>query len=419
MGAPPPQVHGEPLTLVELFALPGAGKSTVSDAVAAKVQVKTRHELSAEWAATPRSARAAQIGRSLASRKRLAAAVRFAIRARLNTRESLFRLGRLVAKTEWLKSRSGLVLLDQGLLQDIWSIVVSRRAPAIADQALLRDLIRAMYDGINATIVQVEVDSQTASARIAARTYGSSRFDRLPQSQLRGSIEKTSAIERDVVEAARLAGMPVHVVDGSAPVPVVADRLLSFLPVGLGEGSSATPLAQRRISIVGASGSGKTTLGRQVAERLGLPFWELDEERRAVEYHAARECFRDRIADLARGNSWVIDGHYRDVRDLIWSRADVVVWLNLPLHVVAKRLIGRYRRKRMALSSQPRPGEPPLSAATQLSSASWRRRLARLIKTLRERNLYRRLLRSDHPELRVVELRSPEAARWWLEKLGA
>lgn len=50
--------------------------------------------------------------------------------------------------------------------------------------------------------------------------------------------------------------------------------------------------------------------------------------------------------------------------------------------------------------------------------ASWRKRLGRLVKTLRERSVYGRRLRSMHyPNLRTVELRSIEAAWQWSRDL--
>lgn len=214
---------------MELFALPGAGKSTVVEAFAKQALVTTRKDLTAEWANSSALQRLAHVGRSFGNYGLLTAAVRFGVGARLDTRESLFRLMRLVAKTEWLRSRSGVLLLDQGLLQDVWSIFLSSKT-ACADPALLRSLIRSLYEGIEATIVVLEVDSETASARVSARTHGDSRFDSLPEGQLRSSIEAASGLQRQIVESARLTGLPVLMIDASPPAQVVTDRLLSLFP---------------------------------------------------------------------------------------------------------------------------------------------------------------------------------------------
>src|SRR4051812_39460632 len=172
--------------LVELFALPGAGKSTVVEALARHAPVTTRKDLSAEWANSSLLQRFAHVGRAFGNYRCLSAAVRFAVHTRLNTRESYLRLIRLLAKTDWLRSRSGVVLLDQGFLQDVWSIFLSSKS-ARADPKVLRSLLQCLYEGIDVTIVVLKVDPETASARVWARTQGDSRFDNLPMRQLRDS----------------------------------------------------------------------------------------------------------------------------------------------------------------------------------------------------------------------------------------
>ena len=406
-----------PLKLVELFALPGAGKSTVVQAYAEQALVTTRKDLSAQWAECSALQRLAHVGRAFGNSRRLTAAIRFAAGAHLRTRESQFRLMRLVSKTEWQGSRSGVVLLDQGFLQDIWSILLSSQS-ACADPTLLSNLIRSLYGGIDATIVVLEVDPETASARVSARTYGKSRFDRLAEEELGRSIEAASGLQRHILEAARLAGLQVLILDGSPPAPTVTDRLLALFPDAPRRESAERAVQRpRRISVVGASGSGKTVMAREIAERLNLPLCELDQLRPAAARGSSGETFHSRVADLALGDDWVIDGHYREVRQLIWSRAELVVWLNYPLRIVALRLVNRFRRKRNASACAGGLGEGQ-AADPHIAGerASWRRRLARLVKTLRERGLYGRLLR-DYPNLKTVEFRSVEASRQWLRDL--
>jgi adenylate kinase family enzyme len=98
----------------------------------------------------------------------------------------------------------------------------------------------------------------------------------------------------------------------------------------------------RRISVVGNSGSGKTRLAAALAARLGLPHLELD----AVFHQPGwtqlpTEEFRRRVAEVAATDGWVIDGNYPVVRDLVWGRADTVVWLDLPRPVVMRQVVRR------------------------------------------------------------------------------
>ena len=51
--------------------------------------------------------------------------------------------------------------------------------------------------------------------------------------------------------------------------------------------------------------------------------------------------FRSRVAEVVAGDRWIIDGGYSDVRDLVWARADTVVWLDYPLAVTLSRLVRR------------------------------------------------------------------------------
>jgi adenylate kinase family enzyme len=103
----------------------------------------------------------------------------------------------------------------------------------------------------------------------------------------------------------------------------------------------------RRVSVVGTSGAGKSTLSRALADALGAGFLELDSV-----FHQPgwvplpREEFRERVAAVVAGERWVIDGNYSSqVKDLVWARADTVVWLDLPRRTVMRRIIWRSLRR--------------------------------------------------------------------------
>jgi adenylate kinase family enzyme len=102
----------------------------------------------------------------------------------------------------------------------------------------------------------------------------------------------------------------------------------------------------RRVSVVGVSGSGKTTVARALAARLGVPHVELD----AI-YHQPGwtglddEEFARRVAAATAGGAWVVDGNYSRIRDIVWSRADTIVVLDLPRWRVMSQLLFRTLRR--------------------------------------------------------------------------
>ena len=100
----------------------------------------------------------------------------------------------------------------------------------------------------------------------------------------------------------------------------------------------------QRVVVVGTTGSGKTTLAARLAQRLGVPHVELD----ALHWDAAwtpSPLFRERVAGALEAPHWVVDGNYGVVRDIVWDRADTLVWLDYPFHVVMQQLTRRTLRR--------------------------------------------------------------------------
>jgi DNA helicase HerA-like ATPase len=102
---------------------------------------------------------------------------------------------------------------------------------------------------------------------------------------------------------------------------------------------------ERRIAVVGTSGSGKTTLARRIGAVLELPVVELDAINwqpgwRGLNEHDP-ELFKARVAKAITGDSWVSDGNYSEVRDVVIARATDLVWLDYSRTVVMARVIRR------------------------------------------------------------------------------
>ena len=99
--------------------------------------------------------------------------------------------------------------------------------------------------------------------------------------------------------------------------------------------------------IARASGNGKTTFGKQLAERLHVPFIEMDALVHGPGWvETPDDELRAQIEPVVITDGWVIDGAYRGkLGDLLLRSADVVVWLDLPVRVWLPRLILRTARR--------------------------------------------------------------------------
>jgi adenylate kinase family enzyme len=108
----------------------------------------------------------------------------------------------------------------------------------------------------------------------------------------------------------------------------------------------------QRVLVVGGPGSGKTTLARTLAAALRLPHHDLDrvaydptaDEPDAPFWQWLRvsdDQRRERVAALAVTDGWVADGLYAGWTTPLRDAADVILWLDLPAHIAAWRVLRR------------------------------------------------------------------------------
>jgi adenylate kinase family enzyme len=104
-----------------------------------------------------------------------------------------------------------------------------------------------------------------------------------------------------------------------------------------------------RIAITGPSGSGKTSLALQLARTAGLRHVEIDALHHGPNWESCGpEVLRKRVLAATEGDDWVADSTYHGMLGtLVSDRADVLVWLDLPIPLVMWRLLRRtHVRKR-------------------------------------------------------------------------
>lgn len=173
--------------------------------------------------------------------------------------------------------------------------------------------------------------------------------------------------------------------------------------------------AFQRVLIIGTAGSGKTSLARALSDLGGLPHIELDLLRYEDDWREVPIAdFRERVVAIAQTDSWIIDGNYAAVRELTWSRAQLVVWVDYSLPVVLRRLLVRTVRR--------------LATAANMGNGN-RERFGRLfgrqsifLWTIRSHSPLRKEYemaiaapRSNTPH--IVRHRSPKETRIWLARL--
>ena len=176
------------------------------------------------------------------------------------------------------------------------------------------------------------------------------------------------------------------------------------------------PPVGQRVHVVGTTGSGKTTVAAALSACLNLKHVELDAHHWQPNWsEPLLPAFRQKVKDALSGDSWVVDGNYGKVRDLIWPRADTIVWLDYPLLVILWQLTRRTFARiffRQELWSGNRE-----SLRTALFSRDslflW------ALKTYRRRRRdYPQLLAlPEYAHLTAIQLASPRQAKRWLSSL--
>ena len=174
----------------------------------------------------------------------------------------------------------------------------------------------------------------------------------------------------------------------------------------------------RRVSIVGSTGTGKTTYARELALALGVPHTELDALAWGPNWTLAdAETLQARVRTAIAGDAWVVDGNYggRGARQLVWARADTIIWLDFSLRVIYanlwRRTVARLRDKQ---ELWPGTGNRETVRNAFFSRDSL---FVRALRTYwrRKRNYARLFASPDVAHARTLRFRTPAEARAWIE----
>ncbi|MBM4437402.1 MAG: hypothetical protein FJ029_09240 [Actinobacteria bacterium] len=169
-----------------------------------------------------------------------------------------------------------------------------------------------------------------------------------------------------------------------------------------------------RIVVIGnGPGAGKTVFAQRLAARLGLPHIELDALHWILPNWAPPPVdeFRARVDGATSTPAWVAEGGYSKTRDLVWGRADTIVWLDFPLRVHFWRLA--WRSLRLVRRRELLWGTNRQTPRAALRLVTW------LLRTFaRRRRQYAQMMRSPpYDTKRWIRFARPGDAEAWLAEV--
>lgn len=106
----------------------------------------------------------------------------------------------------------------------------------------------------------------------------------------------------------------------------------------------STPVrsAVRRIMIVGQPGAGKSTLAARLAERTGLPVIHIDKIHWQAGWVERSKADKTRLClEAEQQDRWVFEGGHSATWPSRLARADMLIWLDLPVGVRLWRVVRR------------------------------------------------------------------------------
>ena len=173
----------------------------------------------------------------------------------------------------------------------------------------------------------------------------------------------------------------------------------------------------RRLTVIGTTSTGKSTLAETLAHRFDLRCIDLD----ALHWEpgwreAPLEVFRERVSTTTQAPAWVVAGNYHIVRDLVWSQAEAVIWLDYSFPVVFVRLWKRTWRRwwhqELLWGTNRESIWSHLKLWSDESLFKW------LLKTYwrRKREVPRVLALAEYRHLKLIHLRTPQETDQWLHQ---
>lgn len=164
-----------------------------------------------------------------------------------------------------------------------------------------------------------------------------------------------------------------------------------------------------KILIVGIVASGKTTFTKKLSQLLNIAYHELDNIAHNSEIEGRpKRTGKEQMAmisNICKKEQWIFEGVYRESHKELYSMADTIIYLNMPLRLRKRRIITRFIKQQLRIEKS--------------HYRSDLRMLKFMFKWTRDfeinRQTYEEFLSGFGDK--VIYLKSPKAVKAWLKKI--
>ena len=93
-----------------------------------------------------------------------------------------------------------------------------------------------------------------------------------------------------------------------------------------------------RINVIGTAWSGKSTFSKRIAEKLDIPCIEIEELAWKSNWiEVTDDELFSKLKKHLSSDDWVLDGNYSKTRHIKWKECQIVVYLDMPFHIIFYR----------------------------------------------------------------------------------
>ncbi len=223
--------------IVEFVGLPGVGKTTVAQQVALKLReqglrVVFRAEILNQWQKKNILQKAIQLlPNNFNHWQILINSLIFAWQVKPINRQSFGKAAKIFTNVRRNDAVAcdrdcDIILLDQGLLQETWSVSITGTPPQT--KYLKREITPLFYKR-STLIIYCQLDIATAFKRMQNRLTTNSRFDRMDSKEAYSTMEKYVSYLEEIINCAKDCNVPILELDSSQAIKLQSNEAVDLI----------------------------------------------------------------------------------------------------------------------------------------------------------------------------------------------